>query len=245
MHQLSKRLYLFFVFFLLFDSTFELNLREERLALRQLRSSLGLRDKEWPIRANSCTNWKGIRCKNGHVTEINISGFQRTTVGQQNPQFSVEALQNLTFLETFNASNFALPGPIPQWFGFKLASTLQILDLRFCSITGHIPSNLGYLSNLTILYLSNNNLTGIVPSGLGQLSSLAVLDLSRNSLVGSIPVSFGSLRNLIMLDMSSNYMSGPIPPSIGTLSKLRFLNLLNNSFSYSIAVQVGYLNKVD
>uniref|UniRef100_A0A1S3ZWB6 Probable LRR receptor-like serine/threonine-protein kinase At2g16250 n=2 Tax=Nicotiana TaxID=4085 RepID=A0A1S3ZWB6_TOBAC len=108
-------------------------------------------------------------------------------VGQQNPQFSVEALQNLTLLETFNASSFALPGPIPQWFGFKLASTLQIFDLRFCSITGHIPSNFGYLSNLTIIYLSNNNLiTGIVPSGLGQLSS-AVLDISRNSLVGSIP----------------------------------------------------------
>lgn len=228
-HQLS---FLCFVLFLLFDSTFELSWKEERRALFQLRSTLGLRSKEWPRRANPCTDWKGIRCKNGRVTEINISDFRRTTVGQDNPQFSVEALQNLTFLERFNASNFALPGPIPVWFGFRVASSLQILDLRFCSITGLIPSSLGYLGNLTILYLSNNNLSGPLPLSLGQLSSLAVLDLSHNSLAGSIPASFGSLGNLIMLDMSSNYLTGPIPPSIVTLSHLQYLNLFNNSFSY-------------
>ncbi|MCD7467227.1 hypothetical protein HAX54_004552 [Datura stramonium] len=228
-NQLS---FLCLVLLLLFDSTFELNWGEDRSTLIQLRFSLGLRSKEWPRRANPCIDWKGIGCKNGRVTEINISGFKRTTIGQENPQFSVDALRNLTFLESFNASNFALPGPIPEWFGFGVASSLQILDLRFCSIIGPIPSSLGKLGNLTILYLSNNGITGPLPLSLGQLSSLAVLDLSHNSLAGSIPTSFGSLGNLILLDMSSNFLTGPFPPGILTLPHLQYLNLFNNSFSY-------------
>lgn len=230
-HQLS---FLCFVLFLLFDSTFSLSLREERKALFLLRSTLGLRRNEWPRprMVNPCRDWKGIRCKNGRVTEINISGFRRTTVGQDNPQFSIEALQNITFLERFNASNFKLPGPIPVWFGSRVAPSLQILDLRFCSITGLIPSSLGNLGNLTIVYLSNNAITGPLPMSLGQLSNLAVLDLSHNSLVGSIPASFRYLENLIMLDMSSNHLTGPIPPSVVTLPHLQYLNLFNNSFSY-------------
>lgn len=222
-HQLG---YLCFVFFLLFHSTLE---QEDRLALLQLRSSLGLRAREWPIKATPCSNWRGITCKNGRVTGINISGFKRTRNGSQNPQFLVDALQNLTLLESFNASNFALPGSIPQWFGIRLAA-LQVLDLSFCSITGTIPSTLGNLTSLVVLYISNNGLSGMVPSSFSQLSSLSVLDLSHNSLGGSIPASFGSLGNLTLLDMSSNFLSGAIPPVIGTLSQLKFLNLSQNMF---------------
>ncbi|XP_060176124.1 probable LRR receptor-like serine/threonine-protein kinase At2g16250 [Lycium barbarum] len=243
MYQLGKVCYIFFMLLLLFDSAFELSWGDERLALLQLRSSLGLRAKEWPIKGNHCSNWKGITCKNGRITEINISGFKRTRNGNQNPQFLIDALQNLTLLESFNASNFALPGSIPDWFGIRLVF-LQVLDLRFCSITGVIPSTLGNLSSLIVLYLSNNGLSGMVPSSLSQLSSLSVFDLSYNSLVGSIPASFGSLGNLTLLDMSSNNLSGAIPPVIGTLSKLKFLNLSNNSLSSLIPAQLGDLSSL-
>ncbi|KAK4377285.1 hypothetical protein RND71_003581 [Anisodus tanguticus] len=121
---------------------------------------------------------------------------------------------------------------------------LQVLDLRFCSITGVIPSTLGNLNSLGTLYLSNNGLSGMVPSSLNQLSSLSVLDLSHNSLVGSIPASFGSLGNLPFLDMSSNNLSGAIPLVIGTLSQLKFLNLSNNSLSSSIPAQLGDLSNL-
>lgn len=221
-HQLG---YFCFLLFLLFLSTFQQ--QEERLALLQLRSSLGLRSREWPIKGTPCSNWRGITCNNGRVTGINISGFKRTRTGNQNPQFLVLALQNFTLLESFNASNFPLPGSIPQWFGITLVS-LQVLDLSFCSITGAIPSTLGNLKSLAILYISNNALTGMLPSSLSQLSSLSVLDLSHNSLDGSIPASFSSLGNLTLLDMSSNFLTGAIPPVIGTLSQLKFLNLSQN-----------------
>ncbi|KAL2254750.1 probable LRR receptor-like serine/threonine-protein kinase At2g16250 [Sesamum indicum] len=234
------------LFFLLFGCTVEqqfLVSRQERLGLLQLRSSLGLRAKEWPIKSDPCTSWAGIQCTNGRVTGINVSGFRRTRRGSQNPQFSVDGLQNLTFLSSFNASNFALPGSIPERLGLQLAS-LQVLDLRSCSISGAIPSTLGNLSSLVELYLSNNNLTGEVPSSLAQLVGLSVLDLSQNSLTGSIPGSFRVLGNLTLLDMSLNLLSGVIPPGIGALSRLRSLNLSRNSLSSSIPAQLGDLSSL-
>lgn len=241
-----SRVVLIFVasFCFLFVHTLEQQLlvsRQERLALIQLRSSLGLRARYWPIKSDPCTSWAGIQCTNGRVTGINISGFRRTRRGSLNPQFSVDALRNLTLLSSLNASNFVLAGPIPDWFGSQLPS-LQVLDLRSCLINGAIPLTLGNLSSVIELYLSDNNITGVVPPSLGQLVRLSVLDLSRNLLTGSIPATFSDLRNLTLLDMSTNFLSGAIPAGIATLSRLQLLNLSANSLSSSIPAQLGDLS---
>ncbi|ESW08163.1 hypothetical protein PHAVU_009G023800 [Phaseolus vulgaris] len=215
---------------------------EERESLLELRASLGLRSKEWPRKPDPCLLWVGITCQNGRVVGINISGFKRTRIGRRNPQFSADALANFTLLQSFNASNFLLPGPIPDWFGLSLPS-LRVLDLRSCSIVNAIPFTLGNLTNLTSLYLSDNNLNGNVPESLGQLSVLSVLDLSRNSLTGSIPTSFAFLGNLSSLDMSANFLFGPIPPGIGSLSRLQYLNLSNNGLA-SLPAQLGGLTSL-
>ncbi|XP_057456400.1 probable LRR receptor-like serine/threonine-protein kinase At2g16250 [Lotus japonicus] len=213
----------------------------ERAALLQLRSSLGLRSKEWPIKGDPCFIWSGVSCQNGSVVGINISGFRRTRLGKQNPKFSVEALANLTLLEFFNASNFLLPGAIPDWFGQGLPS-LTVLDLRSSSINGAIPSSFGNLTSLTRLYLSDNNLTGVLPVSLGQLLALSVLNLSRNALSGSLPSSIVSLVNLSSLDISDNYLSGSIPTTIGALSKLQYLNLSNNGLTSSVPAELVNLS---
>ncbi|XP_047941660.1 probable LRR receptor-like serine/threonine-protein kinase At2g16250 [Salvia hispanica] len=245
--RLSRAVYIFSAFFfLLFGCTLEQQFqisRAERFALLQLRSSLGLRSREWPIKSDPCTGWVGIQCLNGSVSGINISGFRRTKRGSLNPRFSVDALRNLTFLASFNASNFALPGPIPEWLGLGVAS-LRVLDLRSCFINGSIPSTLGNLSSLAELYLSTNDLTGALPSSLGQLDGLSVLDLSRNALTGLIPVPLVDLRNLTVLDMSLNRLSGEIPPGIGRFSRMRYLNLSGNILSSSIPPQLGDLSSL-
>lgn len=241
-----------FLLFLLFKCSFEQQqqgptnvvsrFRAERAALLQLRASLGLRSKQWPIKSNPCVNWVGISCQNGSVIGINISGFKRTRVGRRNPQFAVDSLVNLTSLLSFNASRFSLPGSIPDMLGLQV-KTLQVLDLRFCQISGAIPFSVGNLSNLNELYLSDNSLTGTIPSSLGQLSRLSVLDLSKNTLTGLIPFSIGSLVNLSSLDMSLNYLSGVIPESFGNLPNLQFLNLSGNSLSSSFT-QLGNISSL-
>ncbi|XP_062098013.1 probable LRR receptor-like serine/threonine-protein kinase At2g16250 [Humulus lupulus] len=220
-----------------------LSSRAEWSALRDLRASLGLRGRDWPIKVNPC-NWTGVQCnENGLVVGLTVSGLQRSRQGRLQPQFAVDGLANLTLLASFNASGFSLPGPIPDLFGQSL-NALKVLDLRSCSIIGPIPQSLGDLSNLHSLYLSGNGLSGSVPSSMGQLSELSVLDLSRNSLTGSIPSEFSSLRNLSTLDLSSNFFSGSIPSGLGNLSRLEFLSTSDNSLTASIPVQLSRLSQL-
>lgn len=209
----------------------------ERFALLELRSSLGLRARDWPRKADSCS-WTGVQCQNGRVVGINLSGLTRTRVGRLNPRFAVDSLANLTLLTTFNSSGFSLPGSIPDWFGQRL-NALQVLDLSSCSITGPIPLSFGDMSRLNYLNLSDNSLSGSIPSSLGQLLSVSVLDLSQNSLTGSIPSSFSALGNLSSLDLSLNLLSGSIPIGFGLLSGLQLLNLENNSLTGSVPVPAG------
>ncbi|KAK4761275.1 hypothetical protein SAY87_006168 [Trapa incisa] len=222
----------------------QLSSRAERVALLQLRSSLGIRSKEWPLKADPCSNWTGIQCNgNGRVVGINISGFRRTRLGGLNPQFSVDALANLTSLATFNASNFLLPGQIPGLFGQRLTS-LQVLDLRSCSVIGVIPSSLAGLTNLTALYLAGNNLTGAIPTSFGSLKNLSTLDISSNSLSGSVPLDIGTLLGLQFLNLSRNNLSGSIPLQLGDLTSLVDLDLSFNGFSGSVPSDLRSLRNV-
>ncbi|CDY56756.1 BnaA06g40690D [Brassica napus] len=237
MDQKKTILQLFFFFLLLLlESTLEQQTSSsspvEKSALLVLRSSLGLRGRDWPVKGDPCLNWNGVRCdQNGRVTHINISGFRRTRVGNQNPQFSVDSLVSLTRLASFNASRFSLPGPIPVLLGSSLL-TLQVLDLSSCSITGTIPANLSGLSRLTVLDLSNNSIQGNIPL-LWSLPDLKILDLSGNQFSNELPnttVSFGStisllnisdnmfygnlaliLRRFRVVDLTRNYFQGKVP----------------------------------
>ncbi|XP_044475100.1 probable LRR receptor-like serine/threonine-protein kinase At2g16250 [Mangifera indica] len=220
-----------------------LNSTFERSALLDLRASLGLRSRDWPLKAEPCNFWNGVQCENGHVIGINISGLKRTRIGQLNPQFRVDTLANLTRLRSFNASGFSLPGSIPDWFGFRFPA-LQVLDLRSCSIFGSIPGSLGNLSSVNFIYLSGNNLAGRLPATLGQLKELSVLDLSTNKLTGAIPLSFSSLGKLTRLDLSLNYLSEQIPISLGSLSGIQFLNLSDNSLTGFIPDELRNLDNL-
>nr|KJB14487.1 hypothetical protein B456_002G127700 [Gossypium raimondii] len=215
----------------------------ERRALLDLRASLGLRGKDWPIKSDPCSSWLGIECRNGSVSKISVSGLKRTRLGRLSPKFNVDSLVNLTRLVSFNASGFPLPGSIPDWFGNRLAN-LEVLDLRSCNISGSIPGTLGNLSRLTSLYLHDNNLAGLIPATLGLLRNLKFLDLSVNSLTGSIPSSFGSFGNMERLELASNYLSESIPPSLGSLRGLQVFNVSDNNLSGSIPIQFGNLSRL-
>ncbi|WOL03055.1 hypothetical protein Cni_G11775 [Canna indica] len=211
--------------------------------LYSIRASLGLRARDWPRREDPCTSWAGVACNAaGRVVALNVSGLRRTRLGRVNPQFAVDGLKNLTQLGYFNATGFALPGPIPDLFGRELASTLTVLVLREAAVFGSIPFSLGSAAGLTVLNLAGNHITGNIPPTLGQLGNLTLLDLSHNSLSGAVLTSFGTLSNLSYLDLSSNFITGSVPLALGTLRNLKTLILANNSLTGSVPAQLGDLS---
>ncbi|KAK8512507.1 hypothetical protein V6N13_082945 [Hibiscus sabdariffa] len=51
----------------------------KRRALLDLRASLGLRGKDWSIKADPCSSWLGVECRNCSVSNITVSSLRRTT----------------------------------------------------------------------------------------------------------------------------------------------------------------------
>ncbi|GKV04853.1 hypothetical protein SLEP1_g16953 [Rubroshorea leprosula] len=204
----------------------------EHQALLNLRSSLGLRARDWPRKADPCSRWTGVSCTNGRVIGINVSGLERTRIGRRNPSFNANSLVNLTKLVSFNASGFFLPGPIPGWFGSRL-STLQVLDLRSCGLSGSIPASLGNLSRLHSLYLCDNKLAGSIPDALWSMPKLQFLDLSSNNLTGELTSHASSTYiTAAVFNLSNNFLYGPLNFQFGIF---KFIDLSGNYFEGAIS----------
>jgi len=112
-------------------------------------------------------------------------------------------------------------------------------------LSGHIPSDIGNLTNLTRLHLNNNNLSGNIPPEIGNLKNLGYLDLSDNNLSGSIPLEIGNLNNLLHLHLGNNQLTDTIPIEICNLNNLIYCTLNNNQFcSYPTCIE-NYLGNQD
>ncbi|GKD31832.1 receptor like protein 1 [Tanacetum coccineum] len=93
------------------------------------------------------------------------------------------------------------------------------------SYKGHI---LDFLSGLD---LSSNKLTGEIPLELGYLTEILALNLSHNQLMGSIPKKLSNLTNIESLDLSSNNLSGNIPSQLTNLAYLSHFNVSYNNLT--------------
>ncbi len=67
------------------------------------------------------------------------------------------------------------------------ASTVK-LSLNDCDFSGPLPSELGYLWNMTRLQMKNNQFTGTIPRQYGRLDELEQWTLEGNQLTGEIPL---------------------------------------------------------
>ena len=170
-----------------------------------------------------------------------------------------------------NRRNWASTRPLSEWFGVGVDADRRVTRLVLSGngleghlppeigdltnlertwlgsndLTGPIPPELGDLSGLRDLALNDNSLTGSIPAELGVLSSLQALRLDGNELTGSIPPEFGDLSGLERMWLSSNNLEGPIPAELGDLSSLRDLALNDNSLMGSIPVELGVLSNLE
>ena len=59
------------------------------------------------------------------------------------------------------------------------ASVIEI-DVSYLSLTGTLPSSIGYLSSLTVLNLGHNSQNGTIPNNIGYMTSLQLIELYYN-----------------------------------------------------------------
>ncbi|XP_065011582.1 receptor-like protein EIX2 [Musa acuminata AAA Group] len=129
----------------------------------------------------------------------------------------------------------------------KFSSILHLvksIDLSKNSLTGAIPTEIGYLYALQTLNLSRNSIGGMIPSTIGGMKSLETLDLSFNDLSGSIPQSFSGLNYLSDLNLSYNNLSGAIPSGY-QLQTLPASSYIGNAYLCGPPVSKSCLEKTN
>ena len=133
------------------------------------------------------------------------------------------ALYHATGGEQWKQSdNWLTDAPISFWHGVRTDAGGRVWELwlQENGLTGHIPPEVGNLTNLRWLSLWDNSLTGEIPPELGRLANLEVLQVIGNQLTGAIPPELGRLARLDWLKLRGNRLSGAIPPELGNLSNL-------------------------
>ncbi len=146
-----------------------------------------------------------------------------------------------------NNDNWLSDNPISEWHGVTIDDEGRVSELLLYEnqLRGHIPPELGNLSNLTVLNLYSNQLSGTIPSELGNLSSLEALALSENQLNGSIPSELSQLSNLQVLALWDNKLRGSIPSELSELFDLEWLALSANQLRGSIPPELGNLTNLE
>ncbi|KAL5559009.1 hypothetical protein UlMin_035220 [Ulmus minor] len=145
---------------------------------------------------------------------------------------------------TINLTKSGLNGTLQQ-FSFSSFPHLQYFDLSINSISGKIPHEISFLSNLIYLNFSANHFSGKIPKQIGMLSNLSHLHLNNNLLSGFIPLEIGNLSNLVELYLESNTMiSGPIPFTFGGLNKLKVLSIFETQLSGQIPPFIYHLRNL-
>ncbi|KAL1111081.1 hypothetical protein V6Z11_D02G033200 [Gossypium hirsutum] len=107
----------------------------------------------------------------------------------------------------------------------NILSYMTGIDLSCNNLTGHIPPELGNLSEIYSLNLSHNKLTGVIPSSFAKLHQIESLDLSYNNLSGEIPNQLVELNFLEVFSVAYNNLSGSIPEP-----KAQFGTFIENSY---------------
>ncbi|KAK7382159.1 hypothetical protein VNO80_00891 [Phaseolus coccineus] len=172
------------------------------------------------------------------IKELHLDGVAISTKGE----VWSHVLSSLTSMQVLSMSSCNLSGPFDSSLG-KLQSLL-ILQLDQNNLSCPVPESLGSLFNLTTLQLSGCGLSGVFPKNIFQIPSLQVLDLSDNpGLHGSLP-NFPSQGSLYNFNLSHTNFSGPLPKSVDNLKQLSKLDLSNCQFRGTLPCSMSNLTQL-
>lgn len=177
----------------------------------------------WNTATDPCT-WGGVRCRDGHVTDLSRSG--RNLTGSL--PASIASLTQLQSLTLYDNGLTGIPGEIGR------LANLRSLLLNRNQLT-QLPPQIGNLRKLDTLWLSGNQL-GSLPAEISKLTALTQLSADGIGLT-SFPDQILTLTKLDNLDLSRNRLSS-IPDDFSKLTALRQLLLSEANLS---AVPAGVL----
>jgi hypothetical protein len=128
-------------------------------------------------------------------------------------------------LETFHGDGNTFTGFLPFDYGYGgvWTSTLKEYWAYDNALTGTIPENIGFISELEDLRIHKNLLTGSIPESIGQLDELFRFEVYSNHLVGTIPESMGELSDLKDVKVQFNGLTGEVPSSMCFLESMKTL----------------------
>ena len=141
------------------------------------------------------------------------------------------ALYDATHGEDWAGNGGWLTGePISQWKGVTTNDDGRVIGLHlpFNNLSGHLPPEIGDLTELRRLHLGYNSLSGPIPPEFGNLTALTQAYLYSNALTG-IPAELGRLSQLTELWLFDNDLKGPLPPEVGDMAGLTRLILTKNT----------------
>ncbi|GLJ59560.1 hypothetical protein SUGI_1514120 [Cryptomeria japonica] len=144
--------------------------------------------------------------------------------------------ENVSSLVSVDLSSCGINGFIPSNFMPRSRMSNLVLDSNY-GLKGNLSFMLSHSSSLVVLSLSHCNLTGVFPTSIANFSKLMTMDLGYNNLEGSIPSSFGSLT-LRQLYLGHNQLSGTIPDCISKLASLNVLSLRSSGLRGNISLQL-------
>lgn len=146
-----------------------------------------------------------------------------------------EDMDRMEALESIEAYNCGLAGPIPEFGKNGAFVNLKTVWMSGNRLNGHLPASLPKLTQLTQLYLDGNELNGTLGEvDWSKMRTLASLALSGNQFSGKIPVAIGDLINLYWPGLQSvflnnNYLEGPVPKSFDGMRNIS-LNYAKNIY---------------
>ncbi|KAK4386441.1 LRR receptor-like serine/threonine-protein kinase GHR1 [Sesamum angolense] len=91
---------------------------------------------------------------------------------------------------------------------------LQVLDLSYNQLGGHLPDEYGLFTGLQVLNIAGNNFSGSIPTSICNISALTSLDISRNHFTGPLPKNLSN--SLQSFNASYNDFWGVVPENLRT-----------------------------
>ncbi|XP_065851282.1 probable inactive receptor kinase At1g48480 [Euphorbia lathyris] len=217
-HQFLKK----FAFLILISSSLAHELQLEQNALLALKSNfnnpflnINWSGPQCPLRYP--TQWYGISCENGRVSEILLENLGLIGI------ISFDAFSVFGELKTLSLRNNSISGEVMD---FSSNSRIRKIDLSGNEFRGPISMSLMNLESLESFQVQDNFLTGSIPEF--NQSSLAVFNVSNNNLDGQIPETY-----VMQLFGSDCYNDNP--KLCGPPSRNACKNDLNGASSSDIA----------